>query len=504
METEMLRETGQCRKCIWEGTLTGGDSAEMIVPDTQQDIREILCVQGEAFLRSKETPEGMLRMGGAVRATVLCRAEGDGGFFRMEAEIPVNAETECPGADFGCSLTASVHLVACEGKLIHSRKVLVRAEVLFCAVCRKEEELPLRLTPGEGCPAELRLEKKEILTAEGVSERSFVISEELELPENAPAEEIYFSETRLEQEEEKLAGTRLILKGTAYSTLVYATAEGQSPVTKTFSTPFTQIVELDIRTASQTETVLQLTGAYYTPEPSLSPGERTVRMELHITAQCTALEKKTLEYVTDAYLPGIPTEVVTEPFRTAGAREKETRLVHTEGKLSVMETYRELIYARVLPGKPEPMEENGEHYSVAVLNAWCLYLDAEGEVKSTSCKLTLREKTGSSEPDPASVCIPGEVKVTGGAEIRAGCALMLSQQEKTEETAVKAIRWKEEEKPDVSLLPSVLLRRRGSEDDLWTMAKECASTIRLILEANGAEDEASLLPGQMILIPRGI
>ena len=48
--------------------------------------------------------------------------------------------------------------------------------------------------------------------------------------------------------------------------------------------------------------------------------------------------------------------------------------------------------------------------------------------------------------------------------------------------------------------PSLIVRRAGSQDRLWDLAKAAGSTVRAIREANSLEDEC-LEEGTLLLIP---
>ena len=48
--------------------------------------------------------------------------------------------------------------------------------------------------------------------------------------------------------------------------------------------------------------------------------------------------------------------------------------------------------------------------------------------------------------------------------------------------------------------PSVILRRTDADESLWTLAKQCRTTIEAICAANGLSDE-SARPAGLLLIP---
>ena len=50
--------------------------------------------------------------------------------------------------------------------------------------------------------------------------------------------------------------------------------------------------------------------------------------------------------------------------------------------------------------------------------------------------------------------------------------------------------------------PSLVLRRIGSEESLWDLAKKHRTTCKAILEINELQDEAQISQGRLLLIPK--
>jgi hypothetical protein len=95
----------------------------------------------------------------------------------------------------------------------------------------------------------------------------------------------------------------MILRGTAYVSLLYKTAVENELSRSEYNTEFSQIIELDGASADSGSTfVLMLTNAYFDADQSAhNPEGRTILMEVHAVAQCVLSEKKRLSYISDIY-----------------------------------------------------------------------------------------------------------------------------------------------------------------------------------------------------------
>ena len=60
----------------------------------------------------------------------------------------------------------------------------------------------------------------------------------------------------------------------------------------------------------------------------------------------------------------------------------------------------------------------------------------------------------------------------------------------------------EDEEQDAARCPSVVLRKIGQSEKLWSIAKQYRTTCQAILEANEIDEERRLPEDRMLLIPR--
>ncbi|MCD7787076.1 MAG: LysM peptidoglycan-binding domain-containing protein, partial [Oscillospiraceae bacterium] len=89
-----------------------------------------------------------------------------------------------------------------------------------------------------------------------------------------------------------------------------------------------------------------------------------------------------------------------------------------------------------------------------------------------------------------------------GVEVLLPLELRIFVEETEELSCVTAITCEEGAEPDFSDRPSLVIERAGADRDLWAAARENGSTVQGILDANGLEDAAAVVPGQMLLIPK--
>ena len=108
------------------------ETAENIVPDTLPDVAEIVDADGMAILRGKDTSEGRINVNGMVFGYILYRAE-DGQLRRMPVQLPFSAYWDNTSITQSCRSLVKLSVSSFEGRIINSRKLLLRADVALSA-----------------------------------------------------------------------------------------------------------------------------------------------------------------------------------------------------------------------------------------------------------------------------------------------------------------------------------------------------------------------------------
>jgi len=245
MDIKLDKNTVGCFEAVFDRTLTQEEKTECVVPDTEPDILNIVRTEGVALIRSKDVAEGCISVEGTISATVLYAHEEGSGLRSIAVQIPFEASAQSPEISSGGASVVNIRVRAIDSRMLNPRKISVRAEL----------ELRFRsFEPGEiSCAAGVIGEsgvylKREKLLASlvtDVTEKTFVITDEYAVPPSMPAiGEILDARARLISGECKAVGSKLILRGSAAVDMLYSPDFDGADNAVSFSTEFSQIIEL--------------------------------------------------------------------------------------------------------------------------------------------------------------------------------------------------------------------------------------------------------------------
>ena len=229
MELEFERDTIVCYETLTEVTLCQEETLESIVPDACPDILRIVDVCGQATLSSKAAKEGMAVVTGMVRAVILYQPEGSAGLRRMEVGLPFTCQAEAPGLTDQGYVEASPRLRCAEARALNPRKVLLRVDLAVDVTALQPTEIPICSGASDTedhtlCQRQYQGENYQISS---VQEKPFTFTEQIRLQGNqGEIPQLLASRASAVCSENKLIGTKLILKGVVELELLLLEAGG--------------------------------------------------------------------------------------------------------------------------------------------------------------------------------------------------------------------------------------------------------------------------------------
>ena len=497
-------------KCVLNTRISNEETLEMIVPDALPDILRIVDADATVFLRSKSTDLGRVTVTGVAAATVIYCGENESGVYKLELEIPFTAAASDGEILPGTKVTASVAVTSSDASMINPRKIIARVNLLTNVSCFNEAELSVASGMDEDNDAEIELltDNCEIDTTTDVKEKTFVVSDELSVPaSNPPIGEIMKYKVDIVPEDTKVVGSKLILRGSAYVSLLYKTADENELSRSEFTTEFSQIIELDgAGGESGSAFILMLTNAYFDADQSAhNPDGRTVIMEVHAVAQCVLSEKKRLSYISDMYSTKYALEQTTEDCVFDG-RSRLTANTVFHGTLDTPTNVSHVVSLNVHAGDVETENQTGGVSLKCKLSVNAVYASDDGRVLSV---MRQYEVEANAETDENAECSANAncgkdvygVAVGGGIELRIPVEFDVTQVASKQIRTLTGLSYDETEPIDNSNAPSLVVYRAGQGDTLWNLAKKNRSSSKLIVEANGLEREDNVA-GQLLIIPK--
>lgn len=477
-------------------------TAELIVPDRVPDAVRVVDAFGTALIRSEECTGGFVSVSGTVQAGVLFVSE-NGQVQSLQAQIPFSVRREFAEQQENCTLQCQCRLKSVDGRLLNSRKLLLRVGIVctlrvFAEVERTVFELP------EAAPT-LQLKRRELPLRMPLSlgEKSFVLNEEMPLPTGKPPMAVLLKcLLRTELQEQKVVGSKAVFKGDLCVHALYEDAEG---TLQSFEgrLPFSQYAELDDdREDGEVRTALSLTSVEIEPESQSDC--RRLLLSVQMLAQCTVYGEQRVAYIEDAYCTDAELVPKWDAWEMYGVLDRQTmrETVSATAELPAQSVVDAWLYAEETVKRRE-----GDRMLIEQpFGCNLLYYDADGALQGRTLRLSAAMETALS-PDSGCNAVPissGELYCAASSEgIEVRCPVS-AELEFFAKEALHAVSGGEihEGEPSAQRRPAVLLRRTEQTQEVWEIAKSCRTSVEAVMSANGLQTP-SVPADTLLLIPMG-
>ncbi|MDR1299088.1 MAG: LysM peptidoglycan-binding domain-containing protein [Oscillospiraceae bacterium] len=509
MEFPLVADRMSRAQKVYGFDLTRDETVDIIVPESRPDISEILCVHADAFVRGKDAETGRGSVSGVINAVVLYAEEGGGRAQRLEAELPFAVSAADGALAPDMKVIARVSVVSCSARELEPRKIAIEAGVRVLADFYTDGEICLFRggdAAGEG-KVELLYETAEVCGLTDIREKTFVVSDEINLPQGCqPIGELLFADVRLGEAETKAVGSKLVFKGTAEVAPFYIT-DGGDMRRVSLNTEFSQIVEFDdLPPECEFDVTFMLTGSYV--EAQRERGGNTVNIELHAAAQCALRERRTVKYIADAFVPGRAVECGYMELNSDGREPACSLEAPARGAIHARDVSG-IIAAFALAETPELISDGGARRVLCGVNVTCLYADGDGNACTSRARVVAEcapfdadDARGAAAVSALAGNVSASMAPSGAIEIAVPVRFDLTYGPAVCERAISAITYEDSEAQDIDNIPSLTVTRAKPGERLWSIAKRYGSGVRLIMDANSIERESDLAAGSLLLIPR--
>lgn len=504
MEVKLQKENiGFYRKLI-DTCINHEETMEMIVPDTLPDVMDIIDADGTAVLRSKEADNGKISLSGVVRAHIVFIPEGVKGVRSLPAQVPFALSMDAADVKPSSKITVRAELAGVEARVINSRKLIIRADIMLSVSAYNDAVLPLSVGVADGTEIEVLKTGSEINPIVDVTEKTFSFSDELSLASaKPPIGAIIKSSVRLFTDDVKTVGAKLIIKGTAYISILYTSYGSNDLNAADFNLPFSQIMELSGESDNMSFSMNLMPTGIHIQEAGDVSGAHGFTAEFSAVAQLVVWKKMNINYMSDAYNTTYETEneygeyVLNSLVSDQVVRENMRETIETPAQV------RSIVSARVYPGRVR----RGEDGMKASVSAVVICMSEEGRIMRVADRFETPVNINADDSDVetnASIQL-SEVFVTpsaGGVELRIPVELRIREHMNTAVSPVTGVVLNEEKEKPVAGKPSLVLCRVRPEDSLWGLAKKYNSTRDLIRQANMIEENADIMPNDLLIIAK--
>ena len=491
---DQLSNSGELHRfqIVYKTVLLQEAAGETVVPDSQPDIERILDWQCTLTVRSRTMENGCVTLEGNVHGTALCLGAGEETPWKLELDVPVTLSAQDEALREAERMTASAALRSGEIRAIQPRRVQLRCEVAAAVEAYKNDVLDFSLQGEEG-ELETLAASAELGYISSVTEKSFVVSDEVTLPGGAPPiDRLLLTRLDARVRETKPVASKTLLQGEAALELVYLSPGEPELRSASFTIPFSQILDGTEEGFEMASVSLVPASYYVEPLPGLN-GTDTVSAELHLTAQVVCLSRREIGYVADAYCLDHPcaitceTQEVCSPFAVT---EFSQTLSDT---VDLPEKGGEVLFCTASAGLPV-FTETAIRVGVvfrAVLRS------SGGELSSVIRRLQAEWRRDPEAADclwtPPAVCDTEALIHGGDLELRCAVTMLCFTAARTTLRFVREVRPETEACAAPEDRPSAVVVRAG-ERSVWELAKRYGSTVELIETVNPANAPLLLIP----------
>lgn len=474
------------------------ESAECVVPDTDEDIGRIAAVQTDVLLKSKDLGGRGVLVAGEARASLLYITEQQDRLSYVRLSKPFTAELELPEQSGELLTQVSLSVQAADARILNPRKVSVSFDLLASMSCYKSADIPVQTSIPDQDGGELHVlfEDTEVLLPNAICEKTFALTEQFPFPDGKPVPARLVSErTDFHVQDCQLIGSKAIIKGTADASVVYLTEEADCPVQISFSTPFSQILELGEEQMDSVSVRISPTGSYYDLTESIN-GEKVLSMEVHALGQLVSRSSVGIRSITDAYSNRMPLKESAELLALQSAEQREPVRLSTSQNLKVMEDCTDVLC--VLPSISRASLEQGK--LSAAVNFDMVYRAGGGLLSAVRRTVMLEGAYTEPQSQITDVSIT-ELRLRPEGEtldLEMSVQFGMTHIRNLELQRLCAVELMEEQPYDSAAFPTLTLVRPEGES-LWQLAKKYHSSVEAIQSEN--EKETGEKKG-LLLIPK--
>ncbi len=504
MKIDLKSEKINYVKPIFNRRFTHEEVLEVIVPDAQQDVLRVVNTDGIPYLRSKDADAGRVTTTGVVECAVVYIPENGEGVKRLDVNVPFTATADGANITSDCLIVAEVSVASAEAKMINSRKLVIKVELMCKVTC----SVPCAFyasKAGEMRDIFVKAEQRQLLLPASVNEKTFIFTDELHLKSGAePVGEILSAKVNLVCDEIKPVGRKAVIKGNAYTEIAYCMKESAQVNLEHFTTPFSQIVEIDAESEPARFCVsLMLTSVYISRSSLEEAGGERLSVEMHAVAQVTAYSEYNFSFISDSYSPKYDVTAVSQEL--AFVCQDDTSDFSDTVKCAI--PVEDADSLRLLSVNPIQITCSGDGPTsvTVVFNAAVMYEDRSGGLWSVSKKLECSHEFEAAveSQDVTASCGECFSSITG-SEIELRVPIYISVRKATvlRLNVIEELEYDEETVKSKGELPSITVTRAGERCELWELAKKYGSSVELITAYNGLSPETTIGSENVLLIPR--
>lgn len=476
------------------------ENAETVVPDINDDIGRIASVQTAVFLKSKDLTGRAAIVTGEISATLIYITENEKNisFLRISKPFTMDLDTSELPADAVTQIKLRIQHT--EARVFNPRKVQLSFEVIGDLSCYAAEMLISESLLPQDLQTKIhaKYETVDIPFVKIVMEKTFAVNEQYIFTGGKPVPcRIIAHNVEMTVNETQIIGTKLIIKGNVFVSVLYMSDEVNYPIKMDFTSPFSQIVDTGIENLDSSDVVMELTSSYCDLIDTIS-GEKAADIEIHALLEILGCKRERISYVSDAYCNICPVQCCVDKKQFTLGKSAVINKLSADERINVADDCADVL--SIFTSLSQIAVQSEKIQAAVTLDI--IYRTVNGNTSSVRRLVGLESECAATNARiSAARIVDAYLRPDGNAidchlsaeiSVQCGAAMEIS--------SLGSVSLDEENCFDLNDLPSLYLVR-AEKESLWELAKAYHSSIECIADFNELDDA---IEGRMILIPRSI
>lgn len=497
MELQFKGSSCRCLKPAAREVRSTELTQEVRLNDGMPDIGRVITSWGQIILRSKEWQSDQITVSGGVLVWILYVPEDGTPPRCIDTWVPFQLKWEAETTDREGPVRVSPLLRFVDSRTVSARKIMIRASVAAMgealypweAETFSPEELPEDVQILQSTYP-LRLPKE-------AGEKTFLLDEDLNMPAGAVPMERLLCYTIVPQiQEKRVAGDKVIIRGTGNLHVVYRCPEGRIR-TEDFEVPISQYAQLENTYGTEGQADVQMAVTSLEMDPTET---QQLRLKCGMVAQYLISDRVLTELTEDAYSPRRDVQMHVEELKLPVMMEQRTEMIPVHQQLTGI--CGETVDVQFYPDYPRQQKGTDRILLDLPGQFQVLYYAEDGSLQGAGGRWEGQMEIPADMQCRIDAIVQHHGKVqmegrTSELNLNTHYRMQINATGQQGMNMVTGLQLGDLEEPDPARPSLILCRSEG--ESLWNMAKRCGSTMAEIRRLNGLTEEPK--ENRMLLIP---
>jgi len=480
----------------------------MIVPDSKPDILDVLLVDADVVVKTREKTGRVMEVGGEINYQVIYRADNqEQSLEAINAKAPWSVSCSYPPREEDIYTLVRSNVEHTTVEVVNGRKLSAKSVVNL----NVRYLIAQNIEAGEAVQGEQiyqKADRQEIAVLEDAGEKILDVSENMELPEGRPVmEEVLYSRAGLKN---VALLDNMNLECILEVDFLYRADNDSSRIENVhMEIPVNRSLDVENNKFNDMSLNANVKSLAVKPDEDMDGMLTKVKIDAEIRVEYSLYSKEDVHLVKDAYAIDYDFELERKPV-TVGVEERDIRdNIQVNGRLTLDNGGDTLEEVLSLTVKPRLLSAERDGASVEVngcLDVCVLYatgvemriLRGSNQEVPFTHRIPLPEPDASYENDINMSVDGNSYEITSDTELEiktlVGIRGHLSKKRQIQVvTAVKGVKPCEKKEN-----PPLLIYYTQKGDNLWDISKKYRVPMQKILNDNGMTEEAELEQGQKI------